>query len=116
MIETAAFQRRLQVRRASGALFAVLCLGATLAGIAVLAVLLITVAGDGLTRLSWDFVNSFPSRHPEEAGIKAALYGTLWLMALYRALRRAARHRRGHLPGGVRAAQLGYAHHRDEHQ
>ncbi len=46
-----------------------------------LAILLITVAGDGLGRLSWDFVNSFPSRHPEEAGIKAALYGTLWLMA-----------------------------------
>ena len=80
MIETSAFQRRLQVRRVSAALFAAFCLVAALAGIAMLAVLLITVAGDGLSRLSWDFVNSFPSRHPEEAGIKAALYGTLWLM------------------------------------
>ncbi len=80
MIETVAFRRRLQVRRASGALFAVVCLGAALAGIATLALLLVTVAGDGLSRLSWDFVNSFPSRHPEQAGIKAALYGTLWLM------------------------------------
>ena len=80
MIESSAFRRRLQVRRASGALFAVVCLGAALAGIAMLALLLVTVAGDGLSRLSWDFVNSFPSRHPEEAGIKSALYGTLWLM------------------------------------
>ena len=81
MIESAAFQRRLQVRRVSAAVFAVICLVAALAGIAMLAVLLVTVAGDGLSRLSWDFINSYPSRHPEEAGIKAALAGTLWLMA-----------------------------------
>ncbi len=81
MIASGAFQRRLRVRRALGVLFAILCLAATLAGIAALAVLLIIVAGDGLGRLSWDFVTSYPSRHPEEAGIKAALYGTLWLMA-----------------------------------
>jgi phosphate transport system permease protein len=80
MIESSAFQRRLQIRRASGALFAVVCFGATLGAIATLGVLLVTVAGDGLSRLSWDFINSFPSRHPEQAGIKAALYGTLWLM------------------------------------
>ncbi len=81
MIGSGAFQRRLLVRRGSGLVFAIVCLAATLAGIALLGVLLITVAGDGLGRLSWDFVNSFPSRHPEEAGIKAALYGTLWIMA-----------------------------------
>jgi phosphate transport system permease protein len=80
MIQSAAFRRRLQVRRVSAAMFALLCLGATVAGIAMLVVLLVTVAGDGLWRVSWDFVNSFPSRHPEEAGIKAALYGTLWIM------------------------------------
>jgi phosphate transport system permease protein len=81
VIESRAFQRRLYIRRTSGAIFAFLCLAATLAGVAMLAVLLITVAGDGFSRVSWDFVNSFPSRHPEEAGIKAALAGTLWLMA-----------------------------------
>jgi phosphate transport system permease protein len=69
------------MRRISGAAFALLCFGATIAGVAMLAVLLITVAGDGVSRVSWDFINSFPSRHPEEAGIKAALYGTLWIMA-----------------------------------
>ena len=44
--------------------------------------LLITVAGRWHRPLSWDFINSYPSRFAEQAGIKAALYGTLWLMAL----------------------------------
>jgi phosphate transport system permease protein len=80
VISASAFERRLRLRRGAGALFAVVCLSATAAGIAMLAVLLVTVAGDGLSRVSWDFINSFPSRHPEEAGIKAALFGTLWMM------------------------------------
>jgi phosphate transport system permease protein len=81
MIVPESARRRLQIRRAKGVVFAALCIGATLAAIGALAVLLVTVAGDGLTRVSWEFVNSFPSRHPQEAGIKAALYGTLWMMA-----------------------------------
>lgn len=81
MIAEAASRRRLRVRRGLGAVFQALCLAATLAGVGVLGVLLVTVTSDGIGRLSWDFVNSFPSRHPEEAGIKAALYGTLWIMA-----------------------------------
>ena len=44
--------------------------------------LLVDVTADGIGRLSWDFINSFPSRKPEQAGIKAALFGTLWLMGL----------------------------------
>jgi phosphate transport system permease protein len=50
--------------------------------IAVLAVLLVDMTREGIGRLSWDFINSFPSRKPEQAGIKAALFGTLWLMGL----------------------------------
>jgi phosphate transport system permease protein len=69
------------VRRWSGRLFLALCIGATVAAMAALAVLLIIVAADGLGRVSWDFLNSFPSRFPERAGIKAALAGTLWMMA-----------------------------------
>jgi phosphate transport system permease protein len=72
---------RIAVRRSLGKGFLVLCFAATIFGIIVLAVLLITIAADGLGRLSWDFLNSFPSRFPERAGIKSALLGTLWLMA-----------------------------------
>ncbi|MEL6137108.1 MAG: phosphate ABC transporter permease PstA [Cyanobacteria bacterium J06626_23] len=66
--------------------------GATLAAVVVLAWLLLTVLidglvtpdGEGLRSLGgWvDFINSFPSRRPEDAGIKAALVGTLWLMGV----------------------------------
>ena len=69
-------------RRAFAAAFAVLCAAATCVAIAALAALLYDVFIAGSGRLSWDFVNSYPSRKPEEAGIKAALYGTIWLMVM----------------------------------
>jgi phosphate transport system permease protein len=58
----------------------VICLLATLMTVVVLAVLLYTVASDGLGRVSWDFITSYPSRFADQAGIKSALYGTLWMM------------------------------------
>ena len=72
---------RIAMRRNVGRAFLVIAIAATLSGILALAVLLITIAADGVTRVSWDFLNSFPSRFPERAGIKAPLYGTLWVMA-----------------------------------
>jgi phosphate transport system permease protein len=76
------FRRRLFARKATAFGFLVLCVLATGVGIAALAVLLVDVAREGLGRLSWDFINGFPSRKPEQAGIKAALWGTIWMMGL----------------------------------
>jgi phosphate transport system permease protein len=45
-------------------------------------VLVIDVFGDGMPRLSWGFLTSYPSRKPEDAGILAALVGSLWLLVL----------------------------------
>ena len=45
----------------------------TVFGLSTLAVLLFDIASDGLGRLSWQFLTSFPSRRPEAAGIYAAL-------------------------------------------
>jgi phosphate transport system permease protein len=73
---------RASVRRISGHIFLALSLAATLTGIVALVVLLATVAADGIGRVSWDFINSYPSRFPDQAGIKGALFGTLWLMAM----------------------------------
>jgi phosphate transport system permease protein len=73
--------RRAAVRRTIGRAFLVICIAATFSGIVALVVLLATVAADGVARVSWDFLNNFPSRFPERAGIKAALYGTVWMMA-----------------------------------
>jgi phosphate transport system permease protein len=77
-----AFHRRLFLRRSIALGFSILCLAATVIAIAALGVLLIDVASKGLDRVSWDFINSFPSRNAENAGIKAALWGTLWLMGI----------------------------------
>jgi len=78
----ATFRARLFARRATASGFLLLCLLATALAIGVLAVLLVDMTREGIGRLSWDFINSFPSRKPEQAGIKAALFGTLWLMGL----------------------------------
>jgi len=69
-------------RRRAGRLFELSGLLATCVGLVVLAVLVVDVFSDGLPRLGWDFVTSYPSRRPENAGILAALVGSLWLLAL----------------------------------
>lgn len=59
-----------------------LFVGSVVIGILGLAVLLGEVLIRGLPWLDWDFINSFPSRHAEESGVKAALWGTIWIMGL----------------------------------
>ncbi len=48
----------------------------------VLAVLLYDVFSAGIKMLDWDFFTRFDSRFPEKAGIKAGLFGTLYVIAL----------------------------------
>jgi phosphate transport system permease protein len=69
-------------RRRAGRLFELTGLLATCVGLVVLAVLVVDVFSDGLPRLGWDFLTSYPSRKPEDAGILAALVGSLWLLVL----------------------------------
>ncbi|MEK4028806.1 phosphate ABC transporter permease PstA [Pseudobacillus sp. FSL P4-0506] len=47
-----------------------------------LIVLLAQIFSQGASHLSWDFLQNFASRRPEQAGIKAALIGTVWMMAV----------------------------------
>jgi phosphate transport system permease protein len=47
-----------------------------------LGALLYSVAVNGLARLSWDFLTSYPSRRASAAGIKPALAGSIVLMGL----------------------------------
>ena len=66
-----------------GQLFQAALLAAVGLGLLSLAVLVIDVILDGGSRLSLDFLTSFPSRvNPENAGVESALRGTLYLMAL----------------------------------
>ena len=60
--------------------FAVIGLLSTLIGLILLAVLFIDLAIDGMPRLSYKFLTSFPSRFPEEAGILSALVGSFLIL------------------------------------
>ena len=55
-------------------------------GLVVLGILLVTVSRRGSAQLSPEFLNSFPSRRPAQAGVKAALYGSLWLIGMTTAI------------------------------
>ena len=46
----------------------------------VLGLLVVNLAKDGLARINWQFLTSFPSRKPAEAGIKSAWVGSLLVM------------------------------------
>ncbi len=58
--------------------FQFVCLLGIIVACGFLALLLWSVAKDGVGRLSTDFLQSFGSRFPEKAGIKAAIWGSLW--------------------------------------
>lgn len=77
--QTGARERR---RRLYGRIFATVCGLATLVGVVALVVLLADVLIDGLPWLDVQFVTSFASRFPERAGIRAALFGTVWILFL----------------------------------
>ena len=55
---------------------------ALLVAVGTLATLLIDVLIDGAGRLSWQFLSSYPSRKPEQAGALSAIIGTLYMMGL----------------------------------
>ncbi len=57
-------------------------LGATLVALGVLLYLVGSVLWDGLPYLRSEFFVNFPSRFPDKAGFKSAIYGSMWLGAL----------------------------------
>jgi phosphate transport system permease protein len=57
-----------------------------LLALAALAALLYDVVRDGAGRLSWAFLTSYPSRRPEQAGILAALVGTVYVIGITAAI------------------------------
>ncbi len=73
---------RLAARKYKNTIFYGLCLAASLVGILVLAVLLGSILAKGLGSLDWQFLTSFPSRFPSKAGLKSALFGSIWLVAI----------------------------------
>jgi phosphate transport system permease protein len=77
-----AFEAKLGRRHLKGTIYKWVCFSAAALGVVALAALLVDVLLDGLPRLTPDFLSSYPSRRPAEAGIKAALWGSIWMIGL----------------------------------
>ncbi len=76
------FEANLAARHRVGRLFGGVCMLSTWLGISTLAVLLIGILWQAAGWLNWSFLTNFDSRHPEQAGILAGLWGSLWLIFL----------------------------------
>ena len=72
----------LRRRKRWASAFRTLCAALTWFCLVLLAVLLVHATREGLPWLDVQFLREFPSRFPERAGIKSALWGTLWLIGL----------------------------------
>ncbi len=81
-IHDPAFVRQLERRKRLGRSFELLCLAAVWLGILMLLTLLVDVVLDGLPWLRPELFTEFPSRFPDKAGLRSALQGTIWLIAI----------------------------------
>ncbi|MGD1948246.1 MAG: phosphate ABC transporter permease PstA [Leptolyngbyaceae cyanobacterium] len=79
---TGTFKQDLSGRYNLDKVFATAAWAATIVSVVVLAWLLFTILKDGLATINPNFFTAFPSRKPEQAGIKAAFFGTLWVMGI----------------------------------
>ncbi|MDQ0430044.1 phosphate transport system permease protein [Planomicrobium stackebrandtii] len=79
-IEQQTVVKRMNGRLIANAIFKYIFLAATLLALLALVILLFRIVSQGAGNLSIDFLTNFASRFPDQAGIKAALIGSLWLM------------------------------------
>ena len=76
------YEARLRRRERAGRVFHAAMLVATLIGLLMLLALLIDVAIDGLPWMRAPLFANFHSRHPEQAGMKSAIVGSLLILGL----------------------------------
>ncbi len=74
------FKPRMRARKARSYIFTTFGILSILLALGVLVTLITDVVTRGLPWLDWQFLTSFDSRFPERAGIKAAIYGTAFMM------------------------------------
>jgi len=77
------FVPRIERRRRFGRWFALGCALLSGIGLAVLSILIVRVLWEGSAWVTANFLTSFPSvLSPETAGIKSALWGSIWLIGI----------------------------------
>lgn len=75
-------KRNVSWRKLKDKMFVFLCLFATFIGLLLLVLLLVGIWKNGGSRISWQFLTEFPSRIAARAGIKSALWGSVWIVIL----------------------------------
>jgi len=76
------WKAELRGRHRRGVIFNVLGIASIAFGLGALVVLIADVLLRGLPWLTWSFLNSFDSRFADRAGIRAGLFGSIWLILL----------------------------------
>jgi phosphate transport system permease protein len=74
--------KRMKSRLISNTISKYIFFAATMVGLLVLGILLYRIFTQGIGYLDLQFLQSLPSRKPEQAGIYTALIGSIWLMAV----------------------------------
>ena len=69
-------------RKRKEVVFIYVCRIIAFSAIALLGVLLWHIGSQGWEWLSTEFLSNYPSRFPHKAGIKAPIYGTIWLISM----------------------------------
>ncbi len=82
MISTTNTRKLLKRQQQGDRVFQVVAVVGVLLALATLGALIADALIDGAPRIDWDFLTSFPSRKPAEAGIFSALVGSVYLIAL----------------------------------
>ncbi len=76
------FELHAAKQRAKNILFRSVAIIGLLFAVSVLVLLLVNVLQDGIGRVNWQFITSYPSRHAEQAGIIPGLVGTFYMVLL----------------------------------
>lgn len=82
LVKQSQFIKNIPTRLLKNKFFTIIFLLATIVGLVVLAILLYRIFTQGIGYINWDFLNNFASRRPVDAGIKAAIMGTVWMMGV----------------------------------
>ncbi len=75
-------QKNIRKRKIKNAVLHVVLASIIVFSIIMLLLLLYQVFKEGLSRISWSFITSMPSRFPDRAGIASALAGSIWTIGL----------------------------------
>ncbi|MFK3958439.1 phosphate ABC transporter permease PstA [Guptibacillus hwajinpoensis] len=82
LVDQAKVKSKMQTRLTQNKILKGIFFGATMFALVVLVILLYRIFTQGIGYLDLQFFQNFASRFPEKAGIKAAFFGSLWLMAV----------------------------------